>query len=89
MTVGYKRVLLKLSGEALMGEEPYGIDPAVAKSIANQVKQVVTHGTELAIVVGGGNIWRGLSASSKGMDRATADYMGMVATVLNLSLIHI
>ena len=80
---GYKRVLLKLSGEALMGEEPYGIDPAVAKSIANQVKQVVAHRTQLAIVIGGGNIWRGLSASSKGMDRATADYMGMVATVLN------
>jgi uridylate kinase len=76
-------VLLKLSGEALMGDEPYGIDPAVAKSIANQVKQVVAHETQLAIVVGGGNIWRGLSASSKGMDRATADYMGMVATVLN------
>jgi uridylate kinase len=82
-TAGYKRVLLKLSGEALMGEEPYGIDPAVAKSIAHQVKQVVAHETQLAIVVGGGNIWRGLSASSKGMDRATADYMGMVATVLN------
>jgi uridylate kinase len=82
-TAGYKRVLLKLSGEALMGEEPYGIDPAVAKSVANQVKQVVAHETQLAIVVGGGNIWRGLSASSKGMDRATADYMGMVATVLN------
>jgi uridylate kinase len=76
-------VLLKLSGEALMGDEPYGIDPTVAKSIANQVKQVVAHETQLAIVVGGGNIWRGLSASSKGMDRATADYMGMVATVLN------
>lgn len=83
MTARYKRVLLKLSGEALMGEAPFGIDPAVAQSIAEQLKRVVAHDVEVAVVVGGGNIWRGLSASSKGMDRATADYMGMVATVLN------
>jgi uridylate kinase len=79
----YGRVLLKLSGEALMGESPYGIDPSVAKSIAGQLKRVMQLETQIAVVVGGGNIWRGLSASSKGMDRATADYMGMVATVLN------
>jgi uridylate kinase len=79
----YGRVLLKLSGEALMGEAPYGIDPDVAKSIARQIQHVLDSGVQIAIVIGGGNIWRGLSASSKGMDRATADYMGMVATVLN------
>src|SRR6476619_746457 len=79
----YRRVLLKLSGEALMGEAPYGIDPTVAKSIAAQIKRVLEHDTQIAVVIGGGNIWRGLAASSKGMDRATADYMGMVATVLN------
>ena len=79
----YNRVLLKLSGEALMGEATFGIDPGVAKSIALQIKRAHEHGVQVAIVVGGGNIWRGLSASSKGMDRATADYMGMVATVLN------
>jgi uridylate kinase len=79
----YSRVLLKLSGEALMGEAHYGIDPAVAKSIAQQIERVKEHGVQIAVVIGGGNIWRGLAASSKGMDRATADYMGMVATVLN------
>jgi uridylate kinase len=79
----YNRVLLKLSGEALMGEAPYDIDPLVATSIARQIARVVELESQLAIVIGGGNIWRGLSASSKGMDRATADYMGMVATVLN------
>jgi uridylate kinase len=66
-----------------MGETPYGIDPDVAKSIAQQIKRVVARDVQVAVVIGGGNIWRGLSASSKGMDRATADYMGMVATVLN------
>jgi uridylate kinase len=81
--VKYSRVLLKLSGEALMGDAPYGIDPDVAKSIAQQLKRVLLSGVQIAVVIGGGNIWRGLSASSKGMDRATADYMGMVATVLN------
>lgn len=76
-------MLLKLSGEALMGEANYGIDPDVAKSIATQVKRAHDLNVQIAVVIGGGNIWRGLSASSKGMDRATADYMGMVATVLN------
>jgi uridylate kinase len=79
----YRRVLLKLSGEALMGDAPYGIDPTVAKSIAAQIKRVLDNEIQMSVVIGGGNIWRGLAASSKGMDRATADYMGMVATVLN------
>ena len=79
----YRRVLLKLSGEALAGEAKSGIDPAVVSSISNQIREVVEHGVQVAIVVGGGNIWRGIAASAKGMDRATADYMGMLATVLN------
>ncbi len=79
----YQRVLLKLSGEALMGTSSFGIDPDVAVSIARQIKEARDSGVEIAIVVGGGNIFRGLSASSKGMDRSTGDYMGMVATVLN------
>jgi uridylate kinase len=83
LTASYNRVLLKLSGEALMGEAHFGIDPAVATSLAAQIRRVVERDVQLAVVIGGGNIWRGLAASSKGMDRATADYMGMVATVLN------
>lgn len=79
----YQRVLLKLSGEALMGASTYGIDPEVAGSIARQIKDARSSGVEIAIVIGGGNIFRGLAASSKGMDRSTGDYMGMVATVLN------
>ena len=79
----YKRPLLKLSGEALMGDKPYGIDPAIVQSIAKDVTKVVANGTELAIVVGGGNIFRGLKGSAAGMDRATADYVGMLATVMN------
>ncbi|HET7034795.1 MAG TPA: UMP kinase [Thermomicrobiaceae bacterium] len=79
----YRRVVLKLSGEALMGNAGYGIDPAVATRVAQQIARVVADGVEIAIVVGGGNIWRGLAASSRGMDRATADYMGMLATVIN------
>ncbi len=81
--MSYARVLLKLSGEALMGDKPYGIDPAIVQSIAEDVANVVTHGTQLAIVVGGGNIFRGLKGSAAGMDRATADYVGMLATVMN------
>jgi uridylate kinase len=79
----YKRVLLKLSGEALMGEERYGIDPVVAKNLALKIKKIHDMGVEVAIVVGGGNIWRGFKAASAGMDRSTADYMGMLATVFN------
>ncbi|MDQ4044839.1 MAG: UMP kinase, partial [Chloroflexota bacterium] len=73
----YKRILLKLSGEALMGDQQFGIDPLVAKSMAKELKGVVGTGAQIGIVIGGGNIWRGLSAASKGMDRATGDYMGM------------
>jgi len=79
----YKRVLLKLSGEALMGGTGYGIDPAVAQSIAEEVRDVRSLGVEIAIVIGGGNIFRGVAASTQGMDRASADYMGMLATVIN------
>jgi uridylate kinase len=79
----FKRVLLKLSGEALMGELDYGVDPDRIKAIACQVKVVVDSGVELAIVVGAGNIYRGMKGAAAGMDRATADYMGMLATVLN------
>ena len=79
----YKRVLLKLSGEALMGEQTYGIDPAVATQIALDVAEIQRMGVETAIVIGGGNIFRGVAASARGMDRATADYMGMLATVIN------
>ncbi|MBF6611735.1 MAG: UMP kinase [Chloroflexi bacterium] len=79
----YGRVLLKLSGEALAGDVGLGIDPVVVNTIADQVKDVVAHGVQVAIVVGGGNIWRGIAASAQGMDRSTADYMGMLATVLN------
>ena len=82
-TMAYRRVLLKLSGEALMGDQGYGIDPAIVQSIARDVAQVVADGTQLAIVVGGGNIFRGLKGSAAGMDRATADYVGMLATVMN------
>ena len=81
--MAYKRVLLKLSGEALMGEKPYGIDPAIVQSIAEDVSKVVENNVQLAIVVGGGNIFRGLKGSADGMDRATADYVGMLATVMN------
>jgi uridylate kinase len=79
----YKRVLLKLSGEAFAGGADYGIDAATLAKIAKQIKQVVEMGVGVAIVVGGGNIWRGAEAEEKGMDRATADYAGMLATVIN------
>jgi uridylate kinase len=79
----YKRILLKLSGEALMGEQGYGIDPVTITRIASEVKEVRGLGVEVAIVVGGGNIFRGLALSAKGLDRASADYMGMLATVVN------
>ena len=79
----YQRVLLKLSGEALMGEQPFGIDPAVTTQIAKEVAEIQQLGVQTAVVIGGGNLFRGLAASAKGMDRATADYMGMLATVIN------
>jgi uridylate kinase len=79
----YQRVLLKLSGEALMGEQPFGIDPAVTTQIAKDILEIQQLGVQTAVVIGGGNLFRGLAASAKGMDRATADYMGMLATVIN------
>jgi len=82
-TIKYRRILLKLSGEALAGEQGYGIDPDVINGIATEIKEVIALGVEVAVVIGGGNIFRGLAASSKGMDRASADYMGMLATVMN------
>jgi uridylate kinase len=80
---GYRRVLLKLSGEALMGDQGFGIDPAVASQIAADIAEVQRLGVEIAVVIGGGNIFRGVAASARGMDRATGDYMGMLATVIN------
>lgn len=81
--MSYQRILLKLSGEALMGNLGYGIDPKVVAEIAQEVADVVNSGVQVAIVVGGGNIFRGMKASAAGMDRATADYIGMIATVMN------
>ena len=83
MTPSFERILLKLSGEALMGDLAYGADPERIAAIAAQVKAVADRGVQIAIVVGGGNIYRGLSGAAAGMDRATGDYMGMLATVLN------
>jgi uridylate kinase len=81
--IQFKRILLKISGEVLTGERDYGIDPEVIRGIAQEVKAVKNLGVAVAIVIGGGNIFRGMAASAKGMDRASADYMGMLATVLN------
>jgi uridylate kinase len=79
----YQRILLKLSGEALMGDAGFGIDPTVVRRVSQEVKEVADFGVEVALVVGGGNIFRGIKASEMGMDRASADYMGMLATVMN------
>jgi uridylate kinase len=79
----YSRILLKLSGEALMGDQAYGIDPAVATAIAQEIAEIQSLGVQTSIVIGGGNIFRGLAASARGMDRSTADHMGMLATVIN------
>ena len=79
----YKRILLKLSGEALMGSRQHGIDPARLKEYAIEIKQVVAQGAEIAVVIGGGNIFRGVAGASNGMDRVQGDYMGMLATVIN------
>lgn len=81
--MSYKRILLKLSGEALLGERQYGIDPLRISQYAKEIKTVIEHGLEVAVVIGGGNIFRGVSAASNGMDRVQADYMGMLATVIN------
>jgi uridylate kinase len=79
----YKRVIIKLSGEALAGQQKFGLEHQILDSISRQVKEILGAGVQTAIVVGGGNIWRGVSGSARGMDRATADYMGMLATVIN------
>jgi uridylate kinase len=79
----YKRVMLKISGESLMGKLPYGIDPEMVGTVALQVKDVVSNGIEVCLVIGGGNIFRGVSGAASGMERATGDYMGMLATVMN------
>ncbi|PYR58506.1 MAG: UMP kinase [Acidobacteria bacterium] len=79
----FQRVLLKLSGEAMMGEQAFGIDPAVTTQIAREIGEIQQLGVQTAVVIGGGNLFRGLAASARGMDRATADYMGMLATVIN------
>lgn len=79
----YKRILLKLSGESMMGEERFGVNPGTVTELAKEIKEVVSLGVQIAIVIGGGNIFRGLSDSAKDMDRSTADYMGMLATVIN------
>ena len=79
----YQRILLKLSGEALLGGEDYGVDPAVLTRIAQEIKELVAASVEVAIVIGGGNIFRGAGLAAKGMDRVSADQMGMLATVIN------
>jgi uridylate kinase len=79
----YQRVLLKLSGEAMMGDQEYGIDPLVVQTVAQEVQEIRALGVEVAIVIGGGNIYRGVAASAEGMDRTSADHMGMLATVIN------
>ena len=84
----YKRLLLKLSGEALVGKDGYGIDVGVVEGLARDIAEAVAAGCEIAVVVGGGNIFRGLAGAAKGMDRATADYMGMLATVMNALALH-
>jgi uridylate kinase len=84
----YKRLLLKLSGEALMGKAAYGIDVPVVQRLSGEIKEAMAAGAEIAVVVGGGNIFRGLAGAAKGMDRATADYMGMLATVMNSLALH-
>jgi uridylate kinase len=84
----YRRILLKLSGEALMGDDPYGINRDVVSRIVGEIRDVLATGTQVAIVVGAGNIFRGVSGSAEGMDRATADYMGMLATVMNAMALH-
>ena len=87
-TPKYKRILLKLSGEALMGNDAYGINRGTISRIVGEVKEVVDLGVQVAIVIGGGNIFRGVAPAAEGMDRATADYMGMLATVMNALAFH-
>ena len=83
MAAKYKRVLLKLSGESLMGEQGFGIDSKMLVHYAEQIKGLINHGVEVAVVIGGGNIFRGLQAAESGIERVQGDYMGMMATVIN------
>src|SRR5580704_14332230 len=83
MPLKYKRVLLKLSGESLMGKQPYGIDPGMTQLYAREIKSIVEKGVQVAIVIGGGNIFRGMNGIESGIDRAQGDYMGMLATLMN------
>ena len=82
-TPQYNRILLKISGESLMGERQFGLDPAMVNRVANEIATIVNYGVEVCVVIGGGNIFRGVSGAANGMERATADYMGMLATVMN------
>ena len=82
----YRRVLLKVSGEVLMGDTPYGIDMKTVGQVAEDIAEIVRHGVELCLVIGGGNIFRGLAGAAKGMERASADYMGMLSTVMNAQI---
>ena len=84
MDIQYKRVLLKLSGESLVGQKKYGIDPKRVLTFANDIKSVIDAGVQIALVIGGGNIFRGLKSDDTGIDRAQGDYMGMLATVINV-----
>ena len=79
----YRRILLKLSGEVLAGEQDFGIDPTKANQLANEIKSIHEMGVDIILIIGGGNIFRGLQAASKGMDRVTGDYLGMLATIMN------
>ena len=82
-TPQYNRILLKISGESLMGERQFGLDPAMVNRVASEIATIVDYGVEVCVVIGGGNIFRGVSGAANGMERATADYMGMLATVMN------
>lgn len=86
--IKYRRVLLKLSGEALMGSRDYGLDPVIVDRVAKEIKDVIAMGVQVCLVIGGGNIFRGVSGAAGGMDRATADYMGMLATVMNAAALQ-
>ena len=83
MAEKYNRVILKLSGEALAGEKGFGINTEVVDSVAKEIREITSRGIQVAVIIGGGNIWRGMSENAKGMERATADYMGMLATIIN------
>jgi len=82
-TINFKRILLKISGEVLAGKKSFGIDPELTQKIANRIKEIHSKSIQIGVVIGGGNIFRGISVSAKGMDRVAADYLGMMATIMN------